>query len=180
MTPQEIQARVKSTFGDAIGDLVTTNDPAKPPMKYYENWFSCAPKQWREVAEFLKNDRELLFDGLMCVNALDNKERLTAIYTLYSYTHRHRISVKIDVPREEPRMPSAVAVWAHANWMEREEYDLMGITFEGHPDLRRVMLPEDWIGHPLRKDFQEPTEYRGIMTWRENLLGKLPGQTYES
>jgi NADH-quinone oxidoreductase subunit C len=178
VTPQEIQARVKSAFGEAIGDLVTTNDAAKDTPKYYEQWFSVQAKEWLEVAQYLKNDRELLFDGLMCIAAIDNKEKLTAAYFLYSYTHRHRVTVKVDAPREDPRMPSAVPVWNHANWQEREEYDLMGIIFEGHPDLRRVLLPEDWIGHPLRKDFKEPDEYRGIMTWRENLLGKLPGGDY--
>ena len=178
MTPAEIQKRVKDTFSDAIGDLVTQPEGAKEVPKYYENWFSVQAKAWRDVAGFLKNDRELLFDGLMCVSALDRAELLTAVYFLYSYTHRHRIAVKIDVPRADPRMPSAEPVWKHADWMEREEYDLMGIVFEGHPDLRRVVLPDDWIGHPLRKDYKEPEEYRGILTWRENLLGKLPGESY--
>ncbi len=179
MTPAEVQARVKGRFGDAIGDLVVTNDPAKEPPKAYEQWFPVARDAWRDVAAFLKSDRALLFDGLMCIGSLDNKERLTAVYLLYSYTHRHRIAVKVDAPREDPRIPSVEPIWKHANWMEREEYDLMGIVFEGHPDLRRVMLPEDWIGHPLRKDYVEPEEYRGILTWRENLLGKLPGGSYE-
>lgn len=180
MTAEEIQARVKAKFGESIGVLVTQAEGAKEPPKVYEKWFKVEAKAWREVAEFLKYDRELLFDGLMCVGSLDNQTLLTAIYFLYSYTHRHRVAVKIDVPRDDPRMPSAEPVWKHANWMEREEYDLMGIVFEGHPDLRRVMLPEDWIGHPLRKDYTEPSEYRGILTWRENLLGKLPGEKYES
>lgn len=178
MTPAEIQQRVKNTFSDAIGELVTQPEGAKEVPKFYENWFRVDAKAWRDVAGYLKNDRELLFDGLMCVSALDRGETLTAVYFLYSYTHRHRIAVKIDVPRAEPRMPSAEPVWKHADWMEREEYDLMGIVFEGHPDLRRVVLPDDWVGHPLRKDYKEPEEYRGILTWRENLLGKLPGESY--
>ncbi len=179
MTQEEIQARVKQRFGDAIGELVVQADPAKPQTTYYEKWFSVDRKVWREVAEFLKLDRELLFDGLMCVSSLDQKEKLVSVYFLYSYTHRHRIAVKVDCPREDASVPSVEPVWKHADWMEREEYDLMGIVYEGHPDLRRVMLPEDWIGHPLRKDYVEPDEYRGILTWRENLLGKLPGEKYE-
>lgn len=181
MNAQEIQARVKERFGDAIGDLVTTADPAKPAPPHYESWFGVQASAWRGVAEFLKLDRELLFDGLMMVAGLDNAAagKLTAVYCLYSYIHRHRITVKVDVPREDPRMPSAQPVWMHADWMEREAYDLLGIVFEGHRDLRRVLLPEDWVGHPLRKDYQEPAEYRGILTWRENLLGKLPGESYE-
>ena len=180
MTPQDIQARLKAKFGDAVGELVTTPDAAKPTPKYFENWFTIDKKVWREAAEYLKFDRELLFDGLMCVAGIDGKEgKLTSAYFLYSYIHRHRIAVKIDCTRDDPKMPSAQPVWMHADWMERESYDLLGIVYEGHRDLRRVLLPEDWIGHPLRKDFVEPKEYRGIMTWRENLLGKLPGQSYE-
>ena len=179
MNAEQIQAKIKAKFGEAVGDLVVTADPAKPANAHFEKHFRVDRKVWRECAELLKYDRELLFDGLMVVGSQDNQAQLTAVYSLYSYTHRHRITVKIDVPREDPRMPSAEPVWKHANWMEREEYDLMGIIFEGHPDLRRVMLPDDWIGHPLRKDYQEPEEYRGILTWRENLLGKLPGGTYE-
>ena len=179
MTPQDIQARLKAKFGDAIGELVVTSDATKPTPKYFENWFAIDRKVWREAAEYLKFDRELLFDGLMCVAGLDEKTKLVAVYNLYSYIHRHRITVKVEVTREEPKMPSAQPVWMHADWMERETYDLLGIVFEGHRDLRRVLLPDDWIGHPLRKDYVEPTEYRGIMTWRENLLGKLPGQSYE-
>lgn len=179
MNAQDIQARVKAKFGDAIGDLVTTPDAAKPTPKYFEPSFTVSPKVWREAAEYLKFDRELLFDGLMCVTGVDAKDKLVSVYNLYSYIHRHRITVKVEVTREDPRMPSAQPVWMHADWMERESYDLLGIVYEGHRDLRRVLLPEDWVGHPLRKDYQEPTEYRGIMTWRENLLGKLPGQDYE-
>ena len=179
MNAEQIQAKVKAKFGETVGDLVVTADPAKPANPHFEKHFRVDRKVWRECAEYLKYDRELLFDGLMVVGSQDNKDKLTAVYSLYSYTHRHRITVKIDTPREDPRMPSAEPVWKHANWMEREEYDLMGIIFEGHPDLRRVMLPDDWVGHPLRKDYQEPEEYRGILTWRENLLGKLPGGKYE-
>ena len=179
MTQEQIRERLKQRFGDAIGELVAQADPAKPQTTYYEKWFAVDRKVWREVAEYLKNDRELLFDGLMCVAGVDAKDKLVSVYNLYSYIHRHRITVKVEVTREDPKMPSAQPVWMHADWMERESYDLLGIVYEGHRDLRRVLLPEDWIGHPLRKDYQEPSEYRGIMTWRENLLGKLPGQNYE-
>lgn len=165
MTPTEIQARVKERFGDAIGELDETHD---------NKWFSVAAEQWREVADFLKYDRELLFDGLMTVAGVDypDDNELHAVYLLYSYTHRHRICVKIIVDRDDPKLPSAEPIWKHANWMEREAYDLLGLIFEGHPDLRRVLLPDDWEGHPLRKDFTEPEEYRGIVTWREDLRGR--------
>ena len=133
-----------------------------------------AGSRWSEAADFLKHDRDLLFDGLMCVVGVDypSENLLRCVYLLYSYTHRHRISVKIEVPRDAPDLPTAVPTWAHANWMEREAYDLLGLNFIGHPDLRRVLLPDDWVGHPLRKDYTEPEEYQGIVTWREDLRGK--------
>lgn len=165
MTPQEIRARMADRFGDAVGELNEEFD---------NKWFSVKAESWREAADFMKYDRELLFDGLMCVAGVDypDKNELHAVYLLYSYTHRHRICVKIIVPRDNPVLPSAEPVWKHADWMERETYDLLGIIFEGHPNLVRVLLPEDWEGHPLRKDYTEPDEYRGIVTWREDLRGK--------
>jgi NADH-quinone oxidoreductase subunit C len=78
--------------------------------------------------------------------------------------------LKADVPRDAPGLPSVERVWRAAEWLEREIYDLLGVTFAGHPDLRRLLMPEDWIGYPLRKDFVEPEEYHGISTRRESLL----------
>ena len=72
--------------------------------------------------------------------------------------------------RDNPTMPTVSGVWRTAIWQEREIFDLLGVVFEGHPDLRRILLPEDWVGHPLRKDFVEPTEYHGISTKRESML----------
>ena len=73
----------------------------------------------------------------------------------------------MDVPRDDPRQPSIQDIWPAANWLERESFDLLGIVYEGHPDLRRIMLPEDWIGHPLRKDYEEQPDYHGVPTQRE-------------
>jgi NADH-quinone oxidoreductase subunit C len=163
VTPQQIHETVKHRFGDDVTDLNTEHSVA---------WFAIKPGLWRQLAEFLKYDRELLFDGLMCVAGVDYPEHFTAVYLLYSYTHRHHICVKVNVPKDDPRLPSAEPVWKHADWMEREAYDMVGLIFEGHPNLKRVLLPEDWVGHPLRKDYTEPEEYRGIVTWREDLRGK--------
>jgi NADH-quinone oxidoreductase subunit C len=83
----------------------------------------------------------------------DPGPRFEVVYNLISTIHRHRIRIKVRVPEDAPRVDSVAAIWQTANWHEREAYDLMGITFAGHPDLRRILLPEDWEGHPLRKEY---------------------------
>jgi NADH-quinone oxidoreductase subunit C len=99
------------------------------------------------------------------------------VYHLFSYVHRHAICVKVDLPRATPRAPTVVPVWPTANWLEREQYDLLGVVFEGHPDLRRLLMPDDWVGHPMRKDFHEPKSYRGMLTTRPSPMDLL--QTYD-
>ena len=125
-----------------------------------------------EVCRFLHDDPDLAFDCLTNMSGVDylKEEHLQVVLHLYSYTHRHMLVVKVNASREEPSMPSVETVWKAANWLEREIYDLLGVVFTGHSDLRRLLMPEDWIGHPLRKDFVEPEEYHGISTRRESLL----------
>lgn len=104
--------------------------------------------------EGLRADPELAFDLLSQVTATDRPgrdPRFWLSYDLYSTAHRHRLRVKVGLPEADPRVPSAVGVYPTADWHEREVYDLFGVIFEGHPDLRRILLPEDWDGHPLRK-----------------------------
>jgi NADH-quinone oxidoreductase subunit C len=101
----------------------------------------------------------------------DNK--LQVVYHLYSYSKRHQIVLKVDLPREAASVSTVEGVWKAANWLEREVFDLFGVIFDGHSDLRRIMLPEDWVGHPLRKDYVEQEEYDGISTQRAPLVEKL-------
>ena len=95
------------------------------------------------------------------------------VYHLYSYPLRHEAVLKVSVPRDRPRLPSAADLWHNANWLEREQYDLLGVVFDGHPDLRRLLLPDDWVGHPMRKDYQEAAEYRGMPTTRPSPMDLL-------
>jgi NADH-quinone oxidoreductase subunit C len=81
--------------------------------------------------------------------------------------------LKVRLPRENPLVPTVEEIWKSANWMEREIFDLLGVTFDGHSDLRRILMPEDWPGFPLRKDFVEPAEYHGISTVRESPILRL-------
>ena len=119
-----------------------------------------------EVAAFCRNDPELAFDNLMCLSAVDfpkeTPPRMEVVYHLYSYVHLHTFALKVQLPRENPALPTVEGVWGVANWHEREAWDLFGIVFTGHSDLRRILLPDDWEGHPLRKDWQDPEYYNGL------------------
>jgi NADH-quinone oxidoreductase subunit C len=111
------------------------------------------------VCEFLRDASDLRFNYLSDVTALDhypNDPRFEVVYHLYSIGTNQSLCLKVRLPGENPRVASVVSVWPGASACEREVYDLFGIYFEGHPDLRRILMPEDWEGHPLRKDY--PTE----------------------
>ena len=110
-----------------------------------------------EVCRHLRNDPDLVFDMLHCVSGVDYKEYIESVYHLWSTSKRHWGILKVRVPRDHPTVPSVVSIWKSADWLERETYDLMGIVYEGHPDLKRILLPEEWEGHPLRKDYKAPS-----------------------
>lgn len=99
--------------------------------------------------------RELGFDRLGMVTAVDRGDVFVLVYRLHSRALSAGLFVKTQVPRDEATIESVCGVWPAANWQEREVFDLFGIDFTGHPDLRRILLPEDWVGHPLRKDYSD-------------------------
>lgn len=105
----------------------------------------------QNVATFLKED--LGFDYLMSLSAVDYKDKFALVYHLYSFKTTGKITLKVFLDKEQPSIKSVSKIWPAANWHEREAYDLMGINIMWHPDLRRILLPDDWIGHPLRKDY---------------------------
>ncbi|MDP6358372.1 MAG: NADH-quinone oxidoreductase subunit C [Planctomycetota bacterium] len=112
------------------------------------------------VCEHLRDTEGYEFDFLKNLTAVDFEGHMHVIYHLYSTSLRHKIMLKVQVGREQPVVPSVEPVWRGADWQEREVFDLFGIEFAGHPDPRRIMLPEDWQGHPLRKDYvHEPDHY---------------------
>jgi NADH-quinone oxidoreductase subunit C len=109
-----------------------------------------------EVCKFLKEDNELRFDLLADLCGIDMNtpsKRFGVIYNLYSCTHKHRIRLKTFTQEEHPNVPTVTGVWGTANWHERETFDMYGIIFEGHPDLRRIYMPDEFEYYPLRKDF---------------------------
>ena len=109
---------------------------------------------WLEAAKLLKQHDMLGYHYLRNISGVDYETHMEVVYHLLSMQSGHTLAVKVAVSREEPSLPSVSAVWSAANWNEREIYDLLGIQFREHPDLRRIMMPDDWVGYPLRKDYK--------------------------
>jgi NADH-quinone oxidoreductase subunit C len=123
-----------------------------------------------ELCTFLRDDPALAFDFLMDVTAVDyvgSVPRFEVVYHLYSLERNHRLRLKARVPEDDARIASVVRVWRGADWLERETYDMYGIRFEGHPNLRRIYLYEEFQGHPLRKDY--PKEKRQPLVGRREV-----------
>ncbi len=154
MSPQEIFDNLKAKFGDAI--IESKLDAPQP-------WIRVAADQTKEISFFLRDEVPFQFDSLMCLSSVDyNDGNLGALYHLFSMTHKHKIVLKSYCSKENPHIQSVSAVWGTANWHEREAYDMMGIIFDEHPDLRRLLCPDDYPGYPLRKDFKVPEFYNGM------------------
>ena len=173
MTGEEFLTRLKKKFGDGVvGAELTAIDP----------WIEVSPDALVEVGRYLRDEADLRFGMLNCITGVDYFEpdpkkakkadwdpHVEVVYHLSSIEHKHSIVLKVLVPRwkggepgEIPEVPSVVSLWGTADWHEREVYDLSGIRFVGHSDLRRILCPEDWVGYPLRKDYEMPLEYHGI------------------
>jgi|SRR5947209_7057988 len=163
MTPEEIQQVLAEKFGESVGPL----QPAKQ-----DPWVEVKAPAIADVCRFLKTDPRTRMDSLMNLTAIDwpKRNQIDVVYHLFSYAHRHVFILKVMADRASPVVPSVESVWKAADWLEREQFDLLGVQFQGHPDLRRIMLPDDWIGHPLRKDYQEGSDYHHISTTRESPL----------
>jgi NADH-quinone oxidoreductase subunit C len=173
MTSAEIFSALEQQFGERI--------KSKKPDAI-DPFAVVAPGDLVEVCRFLRDDPRLRFELLNCISGADYLEpdakkapkagfepHTEVVYHLSSFTHRHRFVLKVILPRWKddkpgglPEVPSVTSLWPTADWHEREVYDLSGVWFSGHPNLRRILLSEDWVGHPLRKDYEFPLEYHGI------------------
>ena len=173
MTGTEIINILEERFGSAL--------TAKKP-EALDPSVTLEPATLVEFAKFLRDEPRLRFEMLNCVSGVDYLEtdakklakagfepHLEIVYHVSSFTHRHRFTFKLVLPRwkenvvgQLPEVPSICQIWPAADWHERETYDMYGITFTGHPDLRRILLAEDWEGYPLRKDYEYPLEYHDI------------------
>ena len=126
-------------------------------------WINIAPDKAKEISFFLRDDSAMQFDYLSCLSGVDyNNGTLGIVYHLSSMVHKHKIVLKTFCKKENPHIQSVSDVWGTANWHEREVFDLFGIIIDGHPDLRRILLPDDWEGNPLRKDYKVQEFYHGM------------------
>ena len=164
MEALEAYERVKQRFPDKVLEV---SDKKPDPFAVIELGAIV------EVSRFLRDDPETAMDCLSNETGVDYKDRIEVVYHLYSYRYRHGCVLKVKLPRDNPTVATVEEIWRSANWMEREIFDLLGVTFEGHSDMRRILMPEDWPGYPLRKDFVEPLEYHGISTVRESPIIRL-------
>ena len=173
MSGQAFVDQLKKKFGDAIVDADLDNiDP----------WIVVTADGLQEVCTYLRDEPSLKFDYLNSVTGVDYfhtdekkaakagwEPHLEVVYHLFSMQHKHSLVIKVMLPRwaddqpgEIPAVPTVSGIWSTADWHEREAYDLCGIRFTGHPNHKRILCPEDWVGHPLRKDYEMPLEYHGI------------------
>ena len=172
MTQEEICTQLKAQFGEAVGALSETKG---------DRFIVVKGEKIVEVCRFLKRASGLEFDYCQDITAIDWPARklIEVVFHLYSFVHRHGLVLKVETDREKPSLATVESVWRAANWLEREVYDLFGVEFTGHSDLRRLLLPDDWVGHPLRKDYQEAGGYHGIENVRPDPLVQLGKVTDE-
>ncbi|MBV6645936.1 MAG: NADH-quinone oxidoreductase subunit C [Cyclobacteriaceae bacterium] len=151
---------IKALLSDQFPDFITGEDPESTPAALL-----VKSDRIRTICQWLRDHEQLHFDMLSCLTGIDNGEdtnTMELVYNLYSIPFDHHLMLKTQVDRNKPHLPSVTSVWQTANWHEREAFDLLGIKFSGHPDLRRILLPDDWEGHPLRKDYKHQEYYHGV------------------
>ena len=161
LTPEQIFATVKESYAD----LVASDDPAaKEPHLVLSADAVGDDARFVEFMTFCRDDERLYLDLLSCLSAVDYPDRdvIEVVYMLDSTVHNHWLVMKVALPRNAPEIASVENIWRTADWHEREAYDLLGVRFRGHHNLVRILCAEDWVGHPLRRDYVIPDEYHGM------------------
>ena len=160
----ESKVEEKLNFSQNVCKKIAEKFPESIDKEQNKDWIQLKPENWLEIAKWLKSNESLYFDSLQCNTGMDLGEGiLESRYNLHSMKHLHKIEIRIKVSVEKPDIPSVEEVWRVADWFERETYDMFGINFIGHRDLRRILLPDDWEGWPLRKDYEAQETYHGIV-----------------
>ncbi len=159
-----IYENLKGKFGESITELVTDNpDP----------FIVIGKSSIADVCGYLKSEPGLEFDFLRSISGVDTEEELELVYHLFSYKHRISLTLKLRMAYDDTEVPTVEPHWKAADWHEREQFDLFGFQFLGHPDMRRLLLPEDWDGHPLLKNYEYPEEYHDIDHYRPDPLDQF-------
>lgn len=159
-------AEFKTLLAEKLSDAVRSMDA----MLNNDLLVVVDEKRLIDAVGTLKNEPSLGFSTLMNHLGVDYGDRMAVIYNLYSPLLRQKVTVKAFLERDAPEVPSLVRAFPGIDWFERETYDLLGIRFTGHGNLKRLLLPEDWEGHPLRKDYVLPETYGGMETARHDLF----------
>lgn len=148
-----------NVIASACGTEVVVDETTSPKTVV------VSPSQIATVCSTLQAEPSCYFDMLSCLTGIDNGTdagTMEVVYNLYSIPFDSHLMLRVVLPRDNPEVPSVAGVYKTADWHEREAYDLFGIRFTGHPDLRRILLPADWEGYPLRKDYKHQEYYRGV------------------
>ena len=156
MSIEEIKELINNHLPEMVREVIQNTTPAT---------LKVDPSRILELCAFLQTDKSLYFDSLSCLTALDNGPEsgtMEVVYTLYSIPYDYKLNIRCEIDRNLPQIPSVANVWRTADWHEREAFDLFGINFLNHPDLRRILLPTDWEGFPLLKDYSQQEKYHGI------------------
>lgn len=166
MTFKEIVNHINAIDGNIIKDMDENSSPKS---------IIITKSSLVELMNMLHTDEKLFFDMLSCITGLDNgveADSMEVIYNLNSIPYEHQLMVKVSLGRNDLKLHSVSHIWKTANWLEREVFDMYGIEFEDHPDLRRILMPADWEGFPLRKDYVHQDKYRGINVAHDDKLNK--------
>ena len=154
MTGEEVIEKIKSVVGDDI---------QKGEVNLGDAVVFVAPDSLQKVGKTLKEDSDLNFEYLSDIRGVDyldqdREPRFEAVYELYSFEHNHSVRIRVGLEEENPSVPTVSDLWKGALFPERELFDMFGFDIPGHPDLRRIIMPEEWEGHPLRRDYPLTTE----------------------
>jgi NADH:ubiquinone oxidoreductase subunit C len=144
MTAEQLKEKILSKYPEVVFE-----EGGQFPVVNIES------QAWIDIANWLRNENELLFDYLFCVTCVDWKTHMSMVYHLESKFHNHILVVKSKLDRENPVIATVSHIWRTAEFHEREAYDLFGVKFTNHPDLRRLFLTDEWKGWPLRKDYED-------------------------
>lgn len=144
---------------DALKEKISGWEPTVELVEEGSQFLNAivAPEKLEALAQKLRNDESTLFDYMFCMTAVDYPEHFMTVYHLQSMTYQHEMVLKAKIEdKEDPRVDTLCHLWRSSEFLEREAYDLFGIKFNNHPDLRRLLLTDDWKGYPLRKDYEDP------------------------